>query len=130
MGMKKIKDIKLYHSAEKYCQQQLATNYRIQTLDPNTIGLSDAYRCGTKDHNEPLLCKQESKIAFLSKVLYVSVFFLVCSTTKDCRRFFVHQANSFLSDWKTIGQNAWRMPWKWSGDPQQLGEKNRLIVMT
>ncbi|PLW52119.1 hypothetical protein PCASD_02038 [Puccinia coronata f. sp. avenae] len=87
MGMKKIKDIKLYHSAEKYCQQQLATNYRIQTLDPNTIGLSDAYRCGTKDHNEPLLCKQESKIAFLSKVLY----------------------------------NAWRMPWKWSGDPQQLG---------
>lgn len=22
-----------------------------------------------------------------------------------------------------IKQNAWRMPWKWSGDPQQLGEK-------
>ncbi|KAH9462522.1 hypothetical protein MJO28_002703 [Puccinia striiformis f. sp. tritici] len=85
LGMKKVKDVKLQQTTENRNHfdfpEKVGSNYRMQPLGKNT------YPSAIKSHHEPLLCSQESKIAFLSKVLY----------------------------------NAWRMPWKWSGDPQQLG---------
>lgn len=90
LGMKKIKEINLRQPAEKYYldhQQQLLVNSCVQSFGQNNNGLTGIYPSGNKNRSEPLVDSQESKLAFLSKVLY----------------------------------NAWRMPWKWSGDPQQLG---------
>lgn len=90
LGMKKIKEINLRKPVENYYldhQPQLLVNSCVRSFDQNNNGLTGTYPSGNRNYSEPLVDSQESKLAFLSKVLY----------------------------------NAWRMPWKWSGDPQQLG---------
>ncbi|OAV99638.1 hypothetical protein PTTG_00556 [Puccinia triticina 1-1 BBBD Race 1] len=76
--MQKLKDVKLLQQAPQ--QQHPPASFHIHPLAyPALPGARAAA------HHEPLV--YESKLAFLSKVLY----------------------------------NAWRMPWQWAGDPQQLG---------
>lgn len=88
LGMKKIKDVKLHQSTNNHnnldYQQHL---YHLQSLGHSTNIPSGTSPAAMKNHSEPLVRNEESKVAFISKVLY----------------------------------NAWKMPWKWSGNPQQLG---------
>ncbi|KAA1108751.1 hypothetical protein PGT21_023995 [Puccinia graminis f. sp. tritici] len=88
LGMKKIKDVKLHQSTNNHnnldYQQHL---FHVQSLGHSINTPSGTSPADMKNHSEPLVRNEESKVAFISKVLY----------------------------------NAWKMPWKWSGDPQQLG---------
>lgn len=87
LGMKKVKDVKILNSLGYPTDKPISVSVNIQAENKVDCFHNKKFTEFENKHLEPLIRKEESRIAFLSKVIL----------------------------------NALRMPWKWSGDPQQLG---------